>query len=182
MAIVALEGAFKFEFEFLEKGRGIIARDFGGGRIIREACHNSDLRTFLAGSEVVSVCMNAMGPDPQENTDSASFRLKETNETNAVINYFANSSKSYSKERVEVHAREKSFVLDHGRELKAFGVPGSNKMKTKQNKGHKAQFELLVKRVNEGGEPLVPFHETVNTSKASFAAIKSLMTGSWVKC
>ena len=46
---------------------------------------------------------------------------------------------------------------------------------------YKAQFELMVKRVNEDGDPLVPFHETVNTTKARFAAIESLKAGSWVK-
>ncbi|MDA8965021.1 Gfo/Idh/MocA family oxidoreductase, partial [bacterium] len=153
----------------------------GGGRIIGEACHYIDLCTFLADSEVISVCMNSMGTDPQENTDNASILLRYANGTNAVINYFANGSKSYSKERVEVHSQEKSFILDNWRELKAFGVSGFKKMKSKQDKGHKAQFELLVKQVNDGGDPLVPFNETVNTTKASFAAIESLKTGSWVE-
>ena len=153
----------------------------GGGRIIGEACHYIDLCTFLADSEVLSVCMNPMGTDPQENTDNASIMLRYANGTNAVINYFANGSKSYSKERVEVHSQEKSYVLDNWRELRAFGVSGFKKMKSKQNKGHKTQFELLVKQVNEGGDPLVPFHETVNTTKASFAAIESLKTGSWAE-
>jgi predicted dehydrogenase/threonine dehydrogenase-like Zn-dependent dehydrogenase len=153
----------------------------GGGRIIGEACHYIDLCTFLADSEVVSVCMNAMGTDPQENTDNASIFLKYANGTNAVINYFANGAKSYSKERVEVHAQEKSFVLDNWRELRAFGVSGFKKMKSKQDKGHKAQFELLVKQVNDGGDPLVPFRETVNATKASFAAIESLKARKWVE-
>lgn len=153
----------------------------GGGRIIGEACHYIDLCTFLADSEVVLVCMNAMGTDPQENTDNASIMLRYANGTNAVINYFANGSKSYSKERVEVHSQEKSFVLDNWRELRAFGVSGFKKMKSKQDKGHKAQFELLVKQVNDGGDPLVPFMETVNTTKASFAAIESLKAGAWVE-
>ena len=43
--------------------------------------------------------MNAMGENPEENTDNASILLKYENGTNAVINYFANGSKSYSKER-----------------------------------------------------------------------------------
>ncbi|MDA7659053.1 bi-domain-containing oxidoreductase [Akkermansiaceae bacterium] len=153
----------------------------GGGRIIGEACHYIDLCTFLADSEVLSVCMNAMGTDPQENTDNASIMLRYANGTNAVINYFANGSKSYSKERVEVHSQERSFVLDNWRELRAFGVSGFKKMKSKQDKGHKAQFELLVKKVNEGGDPLVPFKETINATKASFAAIESLKAGAWVE-
>jgi threonine dehydrogenase-like Zn-dependent dehydrogenase len=79
--------------------------EVGGGRIIGEACHFIDLCSYLAGSKVISVCMNAMGQNPQENTDNASIMLKYENGTNAVINYFANGSKSYEKERVEVFSQ-----------------------------------------------------------------------------
>ena len=37
----------------------------GGGRIIGEACHFIDLITFLTGSKVHAVCMNAMGINPE---------------------------------------------------------------------------------------------------------------------
>jgi len=45
----------------------------GGGRIVGEACHFIDLITFLTGSKVVSVCMNALGTQPEENTDNATI-------------------------------------------------------------------------------------------------------------
>ena len=41
--------------------------------------------------------MNAMGENPEENTDNASILLRYKDGSNAVINYFANGSKSYSK-------------------------------------------------------------------------------------
>ena len=44
--------------------------EIGGGRILGEACHFIDLCSYLAGSKVVSVCMNAMGENPEENTDN----------------------------------------------------------------------------------------------------------------
>ena len=81
--------------------------EVGGGRIIGEACHFIDLCSFLADSKVIAVCMNALGENPQENTDNVSILLKYENGTNAVINYFANGSKSYAKERVEVFSQEK---------------------------------------------------------------------------
>ena len=152
----------------------------GGGRIIGEACHYIDLCSFLSGSEVVSVCMNAMGKNPQDNTDNASILLKYSNGSNAVINYFANGSKKYAKERVEVHTQGKTLVLDNWRELSGYGVRGFSKMKSKQDKGHKAQFKLLIERVNNGGDPLIPFSELVNTTLASFSAIESLKSGCWI--
>ena len=71
--------------------------EIGGGRILGEACHFIDLCSYLAGSKVKAVCMNAMGENPQENTDNATILLKYENGTNAVINYFANGSKAYQK-------------------------------------------------------------------------------------
>lgn len=83
--------------------------EVGGGRIIGEACHFIDLCSFLADSKVIAVCMNALGENPQENTDNVSILLKYENGTNAVINYFANGSKSYAKERVEVFSQERCW-------------------------------------------------------------------------
>ena len=42
--------------------------------------------------------------------------------SNAVINYFANGSKSYSKERVEVYSQERTLVMDNWRTLKGLAL------------------------------------------------------------
>lgn len=152
----------------------------GGGRIIGEACHFIDLCSYLAGSKVVSICMNAMGENPQENTDNASILLRYENGTNAVINYFANGSKSYAKERVEVFSQERVFILDNWRCLTGYGVKGFSRIKGRMDKGQKNEFALLAERTKNGGEPLIPFESIINTTKASFAAIQSLRERRWV--
>jgi len=156
----------------------------GGGRIIGEACHYVDLITYLTGSKVVEVSMYAMGTDPKENTDNASIHLKYENGSLGVINYFANGHKSYSKERLELYYQGKNLIMDNFRRLDGYGFGGgftSKILKTKQDKGHQKQFELLTKRWKEGGEPLIPFDEIVNTTKATFAAIESLKVGKPVR-
>jgi predicted dehydrogenase/threonine dehydrogenase-like Zn-dependent dehydrogenase len=156
----------------------------GGGRIIGEACHYVDLITYLAGSRVAEVSMQAMGCEPKVHTDNASIHLKYENGTLGVINYFANGNKSYSKERIEVFYQCNNLILDNFRRLDGYGYKGglTNKiMKTRQDKGHHKQFELLTKRWREGGEPLILFDEIVNTTKATFAAIESLKQGKPIK-
>jgi len=153
----------------------------GGGRIIGEACHFIDLITYLTGSKVVSVCMNAMGVNPEENTDNATLLLKYENGSTGVINYFSNGSKAYSKERVEVYSQERTLVMDNFRLTQGFGFKGFKKLKTKLDKGHKNQFSNYIKTLKNGGEALIPFDEIINTTKASFAAIESLKKGGWVK-
>lgn len=108
--------------------------EVGGGRIIGEACHFIDLCSYLAGSRVTAVCMNALGMNPQENTDNASILLRYENGSNAVINYFANGSKSYSKERVEVFAQERILILDNWRKLTGYGIKGFSSMSSGMDK------------------------------------------------
>ncbi len=164
---------------FIPKDVWIHDMEIGGGRIIGEACHYIDLCSYLSDSKVVSVCMNAMGVNPEKNTDNASILLKYENGTNAVINYFANGSKGYSKERVEVYSQERTLIIENWRTLKCFGK-GLSSSKSTQNKGHFNQFkELLFQQIN-GGNPIIPFDEIVNTTRASFAAIESLKEGKWI--
>jgi len=152
----------------------------GGGRIIGEACHYIDLCTYFADCKVIAICMNAMGINPEENTDNASILLKYENGTNAVINYFSNGSKAYSKERVEIYSQERTLVMDNWRKLKTYGFKGGNSS-SKQDKGHFNQFSELITQQKNGGDPIIPFNEIVNTTKASFAAIESLKQGKWIE-
>ena len=167
---------------------GFIPADFwvhdpevGGGRIIGEACHFIDLCSYLAGSRVTAVCMNAMGTNPDEMTDNATIILKYENGSNAVINYFSNGSKAYAKERVEVFSQQRVLVMDNWRKLSGYGFKNFKAMSSAQDKGHANQFKLLVEKIQKGGEPLIPFSELVNTTRASFGAIDSLQKGAWVE-
>jgi predicted dehydrogenase len=154
--------------------------EVGGGRIIGEACHFIDLITYLTGSKVKSVCMNSLGTQTEENTDNASILLKYENGTNAVINYFANGSKAYAKERIEVYHQERTLILDNWRKLKGYGFNHFNSASSGQDKGHQNQFNLLIESVKKGGESIIPMSDLVNTTLASFAAVESLKTGAWV--
>ncbi len=148
-----------------------------GGRIIGEACHYIDLCTFLTGSRVKSVYMNALGINPPENTDNASILLQYENGSNAVINYFSNGSKAYSKERIELYSQERTLILDNWRSLRGFGFKGFSKSSSRLDKGHRNQFTLLTKRLRTGGEPPIPFEEIINTTRATFAAMTSMKEG-----
>jgi predicted dehydrogenase/threonine dehydrogenase-like Zn-dependent dehydrogenase len=152
----------------------------GGGRIVGEACHFIDLCTFLAGSKVQAVCMMSMGINPELNTDNATILLKFENGTNAVINYFANGSKSYSKERIEAYCQERTLIIDNWRSLTGFGTKGFSKMKTKLDKGHKEQFRSLVESV-KSGNPIIPFDQIVNTTRATLACLTSLKEKRWIE-
>lgn len=152
----------------------------GGGRIIGEACHYLDLIVFLSGSKIKSVCMNAMEVNPEDNTDNASILVKMENGSTGVINYFSNGAKSYAKERLEVFSQGKVLIMDNFIKTSGYGVKGFSKLKTKLDKGHKAQFSQIVEKIKQGTVELIPYEELINVTKASFAAIKSLKESSWI--
>ena len=154
--------------------------EIGGGRIIGEACHYIDLCSFLTNSKVTAVCMNALGINPKENTDNASILLKFENGSNAVINYFSNGSKAYSKERIEVYHQERTLIMDNWRKLYGFGFKNFKSASSSQDKGHLNQFDHLIKAVKQGDKPLIEFDSIINTTRASFAAIQSLKEGKWI--
>lgn len=155
--------------------------NIGGGRIIGEACHYMDLITYLTGSKITAVCMNAMGVNPSVNTDNASILLQYANGSTGVINYFSNGSKAYSKERVEIYSQDRTITCDNFQVTTGYGTGAFSKLKTNLDKGHAAQFKMLVERVKSGGEALIPFDEIVNTTRASLAAIESLKRKEWVE-
>ena len=166
---------------FIPKDHWVHDLESGGGRIIGEACHIIDVCVFLSGSLVESVCMNNLGESSDSVTDNASILLKFQNGSNAVINYFSNGSKKYSKERVEVYSKERTWIVDNYRKTEAFGVNGFRTLKTKIDKGHKNQFHELIQRTQNGGKPLIPIDEIINVTQVSFAAIESMKSRKWIK-
>jgi hypothetical protein len=70
--------------------------------------------------------------------------------------------------------------MDNFRKTEGFGFKNFTKLKTKLDKGHKAQFHKLIAQTQKGGVALIPFEEIINTTKASFAAIESLKANKWI--
>ena len=155
--------------------------DIGGGRIIGEACHFIDLCSFLSGSEIIDVSTNSLGINLTENTDNLSILLKYRNGSNAVINYFSNGSNSYPKERIEIFSQQRVLIMDNWRKLRAYGFKSFSKLNLRQDKGHYNQFKDLLNQQINGGNPIIPFNDIVNTTRACFAVIKSLKKRKWVK-
>ena len=155
--------------------------DIGGGRIVGEACHLIDLCNFFTNDIVSEVCMNSLENHSKKNTENASILLKYNNGSNAVINYFSNGSKLYSKERIELYFDDKTIILDNWKKLNAYGFNSLSSKSSSQDKGHYNQFKELISNQVNGDDPLISFEDLINSSKVSFAAIKSLQNKKWIE-
>ncbi len=150
----------------------------GGGRIIGEGCHFIDLISYLTDSEVSSVCCNALGQNPMDNSDVVSILLKYKNGSIGTVNYWANGNKAYSKERFEVFFQGKNIIIDNFKKMEGFGISAKDSS-MRLDKGHNNQFKSYLNFLRTGGTPLISMNELVNSTKASLAAVKSIQSGTW---
>jgi predicted dehydrogenase/threonine dehydrogenase-like Zn-dependent dehydrogenase len=154
-------------------------RAVGGGRIIGEGCHFIDLASFIVNSEPEQVIANALTKNPSETSDNVSILIKYKNGSQAVVNYLSNGHKSYSKERVEIYNQGRVLIIDNFRKMNGYGFKNFSSMSSTQDKGHKNQFAKYLEFLRKGGEPIISFNEIVNTTKATFAAVRSIKSGQW---
>jgi predicted dehydrogenase len=154
--------------------------EIGGGRIVGEACHFIDLSRFIVGSRIVEVYAITTKGHSGSDEDKMVINLKFEDGSIGTINYFANGSKTYPKERVEVFNEGKILVIDNFKSLIGYGV--NCRLKSlRQNKGHEKEVEEFIKAVSDGRESPIPFEELVEVTLASFSAVKSATLGMPIK-
>lgn len=137
----------------------------GGGRIIGEACHFFDLLRFLVAAPITG--WQRMGMDAPTH-DTVSIQLSFADGSVGTVHYFANGSKAFPKERLEVFAAGRVLQLDNYRQLTGFGWPSFTKMNLwRQDKGQKACAAAFVQAVARGVSAPIPFEEITEVARVS---------------
>lgn len=137
----------------------------GGGRIVGEACHFIDLLRFLAGVPLASWQRAGMESPTH---DTVSLQLGFEDGSIGTVHYYANGSKAFPKERLEVFAAGRVLQLDNYRKLTGFGWSGFTKMNLwRQDKGQKACAKAFVEAIEGRGPAPIPFDEVLEVSRVS---------------
>ncbi len=133
----------------------------GGGRLIGEACHFVDLLRHLAGSSIDEI-QYLHANDEKLCPDTFSLQLRFSNGSIGSIHYFANGSRSFPKERLEVFSSGKVLQLDNFRKLSAWGIPGfRTKRLFKQDKGQVSCCKSFLNAIIYGKPSPIPFGELI---------------------
>jgi len=140
-------------------------REVGGGRIVGEACHFIDLLRFLAASPIAGCDRITMGAAAD---DTVSLSMRFADGSIGAVHYFANGSKAFPKERLEVFAAGRVLQLDNYRRLTGYGWPGFRKMDLwRQDKGQKACARAFVDAVAQRGAAPIPVEEVLEVARVS---------------
>ena len=139
--------------------------EISGGRIVGEACHFIDLLRFLVGKTITNYKIQFMDSTTK---DTADIQLSFEDGSIATIHYYANGSKSFPKERLEVFAQGGVLQLDNYRKLTSFDWPGFKKLNLwQQDKGQKACVKAFVDAVSKGHSSPIPIEEIFEVSRIS---------------
>jgi predicted dehydrogenase/threonine dehydrogenase-like Zn-dependent dehydrogenase len=131
----------------------------GGGRLLGEACHFVDLLRFLAASPIEDLQLLSAA-DSKSCPDTFSLQLRFANGSIGTVHYFANGSKAFPKERLEVFAAGKVLRLDNYRKLQAWGISGfRTRRRLSQDKGQVASCAAFLKAIEAGGPAPIPAAE-----------------------
>jgi predicted dehydrogenase/threonine dehydrogenase-like Zn-dependent dehydrogenase len=132
---------------------------FGGGRLLGEACHFVDLLRHLADSPIEDLQLISAA-DPKPCPDTFSLQLRFADGSIGTVHYFANGSKAFPKERLEVFAAGKVLRLDNYRKFEAWGIPGfRTRRRLSQDKGQVACCAAFLKAIESGGPAPIPVAE-----------------------
>lgn len=152
----------------------------GGGRIIGEGCHFIDYLVFLTGHPPVRVSATALPDRGIYRQDNVLITLTFADGSVGIIEYLANGDKAFAKERVEVFCGGKVAALDDFRSLELVHQGRRQVLRSRlaQDKGHAASWQAFLTAVRTGGQPPIPYQHLVGVTRASFAAVQSLTSGS----
>lgn len=153
-------------------------KEIGGGRILGEGCHFVDLLRYLVGVPIVEVISMQIADKSGSLVigDKMTFTLRFADGSIGTVHYFANGSKSFPKERLEVFCADRVLQLDNFRQLNGFGWPGLKSMKlSRQDKGHTAEVAAFIEAVDAGKPAPIPFEELVEVTDATLRIVENVV-------
>jgi predicted dehydrogenase len=151
----------------------------GGGRIVGEVCHFVDLLQYLAGSAPVQVFANEVGGDSDAARlrDNLAVSILFADGSVGNIIYTALGSRALPKERIEVFAGGRSFVIDNFRSSSEYGGSAHEHKGWAQDKGHTRMLEEFIAAIKSGKSAPISVNELLLSSLSTFAIVESVDTG-----
>ncbi|QSQ07956.1 Myo-inositol 2-dehydrogenase [Koleobacter methoxysyntrophicus] len=117
----------------------------GGGRIIGEAIHFIDVIQYLDGSNLESLNITFAQNDAFPKKDNAIITLKFSSGAIGNILYTSMGSKKYPKEQLRVFSNGMVYEMDNYIKISQYGSIKKTKMKLRQDKGIKNEYEYIAK-------------------------------------
>ena len=171
---------FRFSVPKLERDHWTNIKEIGGGRIVGEAIHAIDLGTYFFDSLPQNISSHSpIDKELDEAHDNQVFiNINYANGAHAAVQYFSDTNNNLSKERLEIHGSDNSFIVEDF-QLMRYLIGSDDKSKVfSDGKGHKQAIETFLRYVrNEVPNPFT-WLEIKSVSLAGIYAQYYLNSGS----
>ena len=171
---------FRFSVPKLERDHWTNIKEIGGGRIVGEAIHAIDLGTYFFESLPQSISSHSpINKDSGEVYDNQVFiNINYTNGSHAAIQYFSDTNDNLSKERLEIHGNDNSFIVEDFKLMRYLIGPDDKSKVFSDGKGHKQTIETFFSYVNNEIPNPFTWLEIKSVSLAGIYAQNYLNSGS----
>ncbi len=148
----------------------------GGGRLLGEACHFVDYCQFLCGAPPASVFARRVTAGPTD--DQFMLSIGFCDGSLATLTYTSGGDSALPKERVEILGNGRALLMDDFVETRFWARGSESAFRTRrQDKGFEEEMTALGKVLTHGGEAPISWPELEASTRACFAAERSLSTG-----
>jgi predicted dehydrogenase/threonine dehydrogenase-like Zn-dependent dehydrogenase len=132
--------------------------DVGGGRVVGEVCHFVDFLQFAARSRPVSVFAQGFG------TENVQVAIRFADGTVGAVDYFSVADAALEKEHFEAFGGGRHLVVTDF-----------------SDKGQVEEVRKFITAVKTGGPMPIGLEEIVNSTRATFAVVRSMQSGQAVE-
>ena len=141
---------FRFSVPKLERDHWTNIKEIGGGRIVGEAIHAIDLGTYFFDSLPQNISSHSpIDKELDEAYDNQVFiNINYANGAHAAVQYFSDTNNNLSKERLEIHGSDNTFIVEDFQLLRYLIGPDDKSKVFSDGKGHKQAIETFLKYVN----------------------------------
>ncbi len=170
---------FRFSVPKLEKDHWTNIEELGGGRVVGEAIHAIDFSSYIFDSLPQSISSSSpINKETGEAFDNQVFiNVNFANGSHAAIQFFSETNKSLSKERIEIHGGGNSFILEDFQLLRYLIGPIDKGKIFKKGKGHKESISSFFSYVKDETPNPYTWLELKSVSLAAIYAQKYLNSG-----
>ena len=170
---------FRFSVPKLEKDHWTNIEELGGGRVVGEAIHGIDFSSYIFDSLPKSISSSSpINKETGEAFDNQVFiNVNFANGSHAAIQFFSETNKSLSKERIEIHGGGNSFILEDFQLLRYLIGPIDKGKTFKKGKGHKESISSFFSYVKDETPNPYTWLELKSVSLAGIYAQKYLNSG-----
>ncbi len=149
----------------------------GGGPLIGELCHFTDLILYLIDSIPIRLVAEggSLSHKKIDTFDNCIAIIKFQNGSIANIIYSDLNGPKMAKERIEIFSGESAIIIDDFKKMETSGFDVGNLLLPEQDKGHRNEIFHVIKSNLERNEPSINVDDGIKAMDLCFKIVKSII-------